>query len=294
MKKALKWLALVLGGLVVLLGISIAAMYTIGNSRLTGIEITTRPITVPADEASIARGEHLVQNISGCASCHGLDLSGKVFVEDPMIGIITASNLTRGSGGVGSFYTVEDWDRAIRHGVSADGRILGGMPSNHYAHLSDEDLSAIIAYLQNVPAVDHVLPARAISFPGTVIFGVLDYANLPYANVNHEAVGTNVTEMSVSPGYGEYLVRIAVCADCHGADLAGRSPQDAQPGPPAGPDLTSSGSLGNWSAQEFMTAMRAGRTPDGRQLSEEMPWMYYAGMTDNELEAMYLYLRQLP
>jgi hypothetical protein len=43
-----------------------------------------------------------------------------------------------------------------------------------------------------------------------------------------------------------------------------------------------------------MTVMQAGRTPDGRQLSEEMPWMYYAGMTGDELEAIYMYLRQLP
>jgi hypothetical protein len=43
-----------------------------------------------------------------------------------------------------------------------------------------------------------------------------------------------------------------------------------------------------------MTVMRAGRTPDGRQISQDMPWRYYAGMTDDELEAIYLYLRQLP
>jgi mono/diheme cytochrome c family protein len=294
MKKALKWTGIVLGSLVVLLVISVAAMYMIGKSRLAGVEVATRPMNIMADDAALARGEHLVQNVSGCASCHGVNLAGKMFVDEPIIGTIAATNLTPGEGGVGSFYTVEDWDRAIRHGVGADGRLLGGMPSNHYAILSDADTAAIIAYLQNLPAVDHELPARAISLPGTIIFGTLDFANLPFSLIDHPSVGSNQTVQDVDAAYGEYLVTIGVCSDCHGANLAGRSPDDNQPGPPAGPSLSSSGNVGNWSLQEFMTVMQAGQTPDGRQLSEEMPWMYYAGMTGDELEAIYMYLRQLP
>jgi mono/diheme cytochrome c family protein len=294
MKKVLKWTGIILGSLITLLVITGAATYTIGNSRLGGVEVTTRPLTVTTDDAALARGEHLVQNVSGCASCHEKDLSGKLFIDEQMIGTIAAANLTGGAGGVGSAYTVEDWDRAIRHGIGADGRVLGGMPSNHFAHLSDADTAAIIAYMQNIPPVDNLLPERSISFVGTIIFGTLDFANLPFVLIDHEMVGSSTPVIDVTAEYGEYLVTIASCADCHGADLAGRSPNDNQPGPPPGPDLTSAGNIGNWSAAAFMTAMRAGLTPDGRLLSTEMPWPYYAGMTDDELEAIYLYLRQLP
>jgi mono/diheme cytochrome c family protein len=197
MKKALNVTGIVLGSLVVLLVISVAAMYMIGKSRLAGVEVATRPMNIMADDAALARGEHLVQNVSGCASCHGVNLAGKMFVDEPIIGTIAASNLTPGAGGVGSFYTVEDWDRAIRHGVGADGRLLGGMPSNHYATLSDEDAAAIIAYLQNLPAVDHELPERTISLPGTVIFGMLDFANLPFSLIDHQSVGSNQTVQDV-------------------------------------------------------------------------------------------------
>jgi cytochrome c553 len=294
MKKTLKWIGLILGSLVILLTISITALFLIGNTRISNAMVEIKPLVVTADEVSLARGEHLVTYVNACVSCHGTDFSGKIFLEEPIVGVLVAPNLTRGAGGVGVVYTVDDWDRAIRHGVGADGRVLGGMPSNHYAHLSDQDVAAIIAYLQNIPPVDNILPDRSLSLTGTVIFGALDFGNLPYSLIDHATVGKNQPVESISAEYGEYLVNIASCADCHASDLAGRSPDDSQPGPPAGPNLTSSGNIGNWTAAEFMTAVRAGRTPDGRQLNTDMPWRYYAGMTEDELEAIYLFLRQLP
>jgi len=292
--KALKWLGVILGGLASVLVIGIAGLFLIGKSQISSAAVSVKPVAVNPNEAALARGEHLVKFVAACVSCHGYDLSGDVLIEDPLVGYLAAPNLTSGRGGVGAHFTTDDWLRAIRHGVGADGRVLGGMPSNHYAYLSDQDAAAIIAYLQSLPPVDHTLPQRSLSFAGTIIFGALDFGNLPFSLIDHAAVGESQPAASISVAYGEYLVNIASCADCHGADLAGRSPENAQPGPPAGPNLTSSGSIGNWSVDEFMTVMHAGRTPDGRQLNTEMPWRYYAGMTDDELEAIYLYLRQLP
>jgi hypothetical protein len=61
-----------------------------------------------------------------------------------------------------------------------------------------------------------------------------------------------------------------------------------------GPDLTSDGAAGRWSVDEFTTIMREGETPDGNPINDVMPWRYYEGMTDDELQAMYAHMNSLP
>jgi mono/diheme cytochrome c family protein len=294
MKKALTWIGIILLGLVVFVLLGGAVLYGTTSGRLNnGPDVNVRSVPAANDAQAIARGEHLAVAISGCTSCHGDDLGGMVAVEDPTIGTIYAANLTTGEGGVGATYSDEDWARAIRHGIGSDGRVLGGMPSNAFAHLSDEDLAAILGYIQAQPPVDNVLPERQLSPPGTIIFGSMAYSTLPVNLIDHEAVGGRAPEQGANAAYGEYLSLIAGCRDCHGPDLGGIDPENAPPGPPPGPNLRPSGRLGSWSQEDFLTALRSGRTPDGRQLSPEMPWEHYRLMTDAELEALWLYLHGL-
>lgn len=295
MKKILKWMLIGFGGLVGFLAVAVLGLYLLGSSRIAQARaVETSPVPIRTDEASLERGKHLVNTISTCTSCHGPNLEGKVMLEDPMIGYLPAPNLTRGAGGVGAFFTPEDWERAIRHGIGSDGRVLGMMPSDSYAHFNDEDLSSVIAYIQSLPPVDNELPARSLTIPAVIIFGVFDFQNLPVSRIQHAAIGSSFQSSGISPEYGQYLVDIAVCRDCHGPELSGRTAQDAENGPPAGPNLTPGGALQNWTGEQFMRAMRSGQTPDGRQLNPEMPWPYYAGMTDQELEAIWSYLQSLP
>lgn len=294
MKKALKWIGIVFLALVVIAFVGGAVLYGTSSSKLnSGPEVAVK-VVAPADGAeAVAHGEHLADAISGCTSCHGEDLGGLVTVEDPTIGAIYAANLTAGEGGAGANFSDEDWARAIRHGIGADGRVLGGMPSNNYAHMSDDDLAALLAYILSVPAVDNVLPERRLSPPGTIIFGTMAYGTMPVNLIDHEAVGGEGPEQGATASYGEYLAHIAGCRDCHGEDLGGIDPENAPPGPPPGPNLRPTGRLGSWSQDDFVTALRSGRTPDGRQLSPEMPWEHYALMSDDELEALWLYLHGL-
>ena len=295
MKTTLKWIGMIVGGLAALLITAVIILYLIGNSRLNSSRVTARPVAVPTDAAAMARGEHLVNVVSDCIGCHGPNLEGRVFLDEAPIGYIPSTNLTNGQGGIGGSASDEDWVRAIRHGVGRDGRVLGAMPSNYYTHLSDEDLGAIIAYVKSVPPVDNDLGQRNISFPGTIIFGVLGYNDLPAALIDHDNAGGSVKPPEgATAEYGDYLARIAACGECHGANLEGRPPEAAEQGPPAGPNLSPGGNLSQWTQQDFATAMRTGQTPDGRQLSDEMPWPYYAGMTDDELQAIWLYLQNLP
>ncbi len=44
-------------------------------------------------------GRHIAI-IWACTKCHGYDLSGRLFADDPFLGTILASNLTSGKGGI--------------------------------------------------------------------------------------------------------------------------------------------------------------------------------------------------
>jgi hypothetical protein len=50
----------------------------------------------------------------------------------------------------------------------------------------------------------------------------------------------------------------------------------------------------NWSEEDFVNAMRTGIRPDGRVVVPFMPWDKYRYMTDEELQAIWLYLHDLP
>jgi len=289
MKKILKWLGISLGVLIVLLIVIVGGLHFMGQSRLNNApDVAVAAVSASTDEAAIERGEHLA-TISGCRECHTGNLAGQVFVNEAPIGYIPAPNLT--PGGVGADYTDEDWARAIRHGVAKNGRVITIMASNHYAEYGDDDLANLIAYLKSVPPVKNTLEARQIQFPGTIIFGMLAYDSWAVNQIDHAAVGgQNAPPMEVSAAYGEYLVSIASCGSCHGENLAGNTPDSDSP---QGPNITPGGNPGDWTLEEFALAIQTGQTPDGRQLSPEMPWAQYAIMSYTEVEALYEYIQSL-
>jgi hypothetical protein len=52
--------------------------------------------------------------------------------------------------------------------------------------------------------------------------------------------------------------------------------------------------IGGWSYEDFGNAVRRGQRPDGRQLSTAMPWQSISAATDDEVQALWLYLRTVP
>jgi cytochrome c553 len=289
MKRILKWVGLVLGILIVLLVVIVGALHFVGQSRLnTAPNVTVAAVPASTDEVALERGEHLAA-ISGCRECHAANLAGQEFVNEAPIGYIPAPNLT--PGGVGATYSDEDWARAIRYGVARDGRVITIMASNHYAEYGDDDLADLIAYLKSVPTVENTLEARQIQFPGTIIFGILAYDAWAVNQINHSAVGgRNAPPLEATAEYGEYLVSITSCGSCHGENLAGNTPDSDSP---QGPNITPGGRVNGWTAEDFARAVRAGQTPDGRQLSIEMPWTQYSVMSDTEVQALWVYLQTL-
>ena len=124
-------------------------------------------IAIPESPAALARGRHLVREVTQCTTCHGDDLSGRPMADDLWLGRLFAPNLTPGEGGIHD-YSTGDLVRSVRHGVGPDGRPLLVMPAQYLFQLSDADLGAIIAYLRTLPAVDGATPRRRLG-PASVL-----------------------------------------------------------------------------------------------------------------------------
>jgi mono/diheme cytochrome c family protein len=102
---------------------------------------------------------------------------------------------------------------------------------------------------------------------------------------------------AVPPGptaeYGEYLVRVGGCMGCHGPGLSGgRSPGEPET-IPAATNITPAG-IGTWTERDFFRAIREGKRPDGSAINPFMPWKAMATLSDDELRAIWLYLRSVP
>jgi len=118
-----------------------------------------------AGEAEIARGRYLV-TIAGCSDCHtpGALLGApdmkrylggsNVGFSIPGQGVFVGQNLTPDKEtGLGD-WTAEQIATAIRKGKRPDGSELSGaMPSAELSHLTDADVSAVVAFLRSLPPV---------------------------------------------------------------------------------------------------------------------------------------------
>ncbi len=293
MRKVLKWIGIVLGGLVGLILVVVVVLSITANIRINKThEVQPEVVLIPEDGSSLDRGAYLVN--TSCSGCHGGNLGGKVILDDPAIGYLPATNLTSGRGGVGDAYSDTDFVRAIRHGVGFDGKALMIMPSKAYWYFSDADLGAIIAYLKSVEPVDNDLGGFIPRPVGRVLMQLGAFGE-PFAAevIDHTGPRPYAPPQDLTAEYGEYLVNTGDCRNCHGPDLSGF--QSPEPGAPFSPNLTPGGVLAIWTSDEFIETIRTGVTPYGRELDPDfMPWKEYGRMTDDDLTAIFLYLQSLP
>lgn len=295
MKRWAKRIGITVVGLAVVLGAAVAGVFGFTSSRMhRHYEITPEPVAVPTDAASVTRGRHIVEAVTKCIDCHGDDLGGKVFIDDPMMGRLSASNLTRGRGGVGTRYTNVDYVRAIRHGVRPDGTPLLFMPSQEFTNLSDEDLGAVLAYVRSLPAVDHELPPNRIKLLPRVLLVTRKLDLLPVELIDHTPHPRTAPPVGPTAAYGRYLAEVGGCFGCHGKKLHGGPIPGSPPDWPPAADLTPAGELARWSEADFAKALSTGVRPDGRQLNPVMPWPYTARLTPDEVRALWEYLRTVP
>jgi cytochrome c553 len=235
--------------------------------------------------ATRARGEHLARGLAGCAECHGADFGGRVMVETPLFRAV-APNLTRGGGSAVRGYTERDWSNAIVHGVNPSQRSLLLMPSKELASFADQDVAAMIAFLQTLPPVDRAPGVSAVSPLGKVVIGLVGLRVFSAEDADHGARRAFAPERAPTHEYGRYLLN--VCRGCHGPDLRGGLV--IHPGAPPSADI--SPAVSGWEFTSFERALREGKGRDGHVLDESMPWRSLKNLSNDDLRALWLALGQ--
>lgn len=136
------------------------------------------------------------------------------------------------------------------------------------------------------------LPEPKLTLLGNILMGAGLMGNVFAAEyIDHDLPFPEMPELGANEAYGQYLA--GLCTGCHGANLAGGQPSNPE-SPPA-PNLTPGGELQGWTEADFITAMRTGITPTGRQLNPLfMPWESVGKLDDDELRGLWLYLESLP
>lgn len=271
MKKVIQWTGIVLGGFFVLIAIAGLVLYSIGMKKLnqTYPNLAVETVNLPTDADAAARGKHIA-TVWACTRCHGEDLSGMVIRNDPLsgmvplLGTISAPNLTSGKGGVVSSYTDKDWVRAIRHGVMPNGS--GEVLMFDYSTMSDQDLGDLIAYLKRIPPVDTNYPQMryGLILPVVSNIGLLS----PAADkIDHSALRPVDPVPAATVEYGQSLS--ALCTACHGNFIGS--------------------AVKNWQQDEFIHTFKSGVLPDGKRFGPTMSSNTFREMTDMELTALWLY-----
>ncbi len=267
--------------------------------------LTISAIAIPCAvfaEPSLERGEYLVRGPAACGNCHtpqgpnGPDMSnefGGFMVEKNDAFEAWAVNITPGSRVAD--WTDEELAKAIREGIRPDGSVIGPpMPIGLYRGLSDDDLMSIVMFMRSVPASENETPFSTYNIPLPPAYGP------PIETVASIPAGVTVE-------YGEYLAGpVAHCVECHSTPGPKGPMLDTHLGAggfefhgPWGTSVSSNltpheDGIPGYSDEELKAMIKTGKRPDGTPMMPPMGYGYYATMTDDDLDAIILYLRQIP
>lgn len=274
-------------------------------------------LSVEQTAERLVRGKTLYENVMGCVGCHSMRRTDRYAMppeagsegggglrfgrESGVPGVVYSSNITP--------FALKDWTdgeiyRAITGGLSRDGRVLFPvMPYAFYGQADTEDVFAVIAYMRTLPEVEATHPEPELDF----------MAKMRLRTFPEDGVPSERPRESDRAEFGEYLVRIAGCADCHtafrggeyiGARFAGgrvfRVPgvgliRSANITPDEGTGI------GGWSRQQFIDAFTAKSRADYENMivnpgepNTVMAWWEYAGLSQLDISSIYDYLMSLP
>lgn len=275
-------------------------------------------ITVKKTPELVARGEYLANHVAVCIDCHSTrDFSrfagplvpgthgkgGDRFDQSMGFpGIFYAKNITPDKEtGIGTWTDGEVY-RAITAGVSKNGDPLFPlMPYKSFSQMAEQDIHAIIAYIRTLDPIKHEVPKSDPDFPMNLILRTMP--------ATPTAKAEPVLDDQVSKG--KYLLNVASCGDCHtpaekGTPIAGKHLAGGYEFQmPNGAIIRSANitpdkktGIGNWTEDAFVSRFKMHLQPEmtNRKLSPNdfntiMPWVMYAGMKDEDLRAIYQYLR---
>ncbi|QFY44875.1 c-type cytochrome [Candidatus Methylospira mobilis] len=192
------------------------------NAQATEAAIPNTHITVQGpmisekEAALIKRGEY-VAHLGDCIACHTADkgaaMAGGREFPTPF-GKVYSTNITPDTqAGIGK-YSFAQFDRAMRKGVTADGHNLyPAMPYPSYAKMSEDDMRALYAYLQQgLAPINQPNQPSEMRWPFSMRWG-LTFWNAAFLDA--ESFKPDTTKDAVW-NRGAYLVQgLGHCGACH-------------------------------------------------------------------------------
>ena len=172
--------------------------------------------SAPASKELVSRGAYLAR-AGNCIACHtaqgGKPYAGGAPIATPM-GVIYSTNITPDlETGIGH-YTMDNFVKVMREGVTDDGdHLYPAMPYTSYTKVSQEDLSALYAYfMRGVEPVRQPNHLTKLSWPLS-IHSLMALWNGLYLKKSEYAADPN---KSLSWNRGAYLVQgLGHCGGCH-------------------------------------------------------------------------------
>jgi hypothetical protein len=271
---------------------------------------------IPRTPDRLARGKYLVEGLLQCPACHsetdfskrpeeifpGKRLGGFVFPSVelglPKPNRVVAPNISPDPEYGAGTWKDAHFVRALRQGIGHDGRALYPlMPYSYFRNLSDEDLASVIVYERSAAPV-HIKRSK------TLLTEELKKAFQPLPPLAYVPEPDRSDRLQ----YGKYLVAVGHCDACH-------TPTDEKGDPLPGMYLSGGAPLiGKWEGGKKLHTVNAlNLTSDAsgisyfdeamfievirnggfktRPLSNIMPWAYFRNLTDDDLKAVFTYLR---
>jgi mono/diheme cytochrome c family protein len=268
--------------------------------------------------ARIRRGSYLVNAVCNCMHCH----SDRDFTK--FSGPIIAG--TEGKGGEeiapGIFvrnitpYALGNWTddeiyRVLTTGIRKNGDTLTVyMPYTAYAKMPKEEIYSIVAYLRTLKPIAYKVQERNFNaIPRQVWTGLYKTAFL-----NHAGEKIPLPSPGNTVKMGAYIVNAGNCNGCHtklnptntdfdqsmylaGGDSFNMSELHfAVTSANLTPD--SATGLGSWTEAMFLTKIKNYRDTNAYKdnpgkYNSIMPWTIVSKMNDNDLKAIYAYLRTI-
>ncbi len=263
----------------------------------------------------IERGRYLANTVTVCMDCHSkrdwskfsgpltegtLGMGGDVFDQSMGLpGVFYARNIT--PAGI-QRYTDGELFRVITTGVTKEGRAMFPlMPYPYYGRMDKEDIYSIISYVRSIPAKENAVPDSKPDFPMNFIINTIP----------QKATHGTLPPKTDLLAYGAYLTNAAGCVECHTQVDKGQIIPEVMFGGgrafqfPDGSIVTSANitpdketGIGSWTKEAFVQRFKtyADSTYVGEpvavgEFNSVMPWMMYGQMNEEDLTAIYTYLK---
>lgn len=286
-------IALVLGPVAASAGALALYLWPIGENP---------PSEFPLGDA--LEGAYLARS-SGCVSCHtnfeidGAALAGGAPLDTPFGAFVPPNITPHPDAGIG-LWTIQDFAKAIRQGISPDGDpYYPVFTYSFYATFTDQQIADLWEAFRTVPAVAEPAAEHNVSFPFSFRGGLklwrAGYLDVPNVDA---LMGT-----SDAWNRGRQLVEgPAHCAACHtGRNIFGGlkdsetfAGNDDLPGGSKAPSIRADDLVRNgWTERNLAYALRLGVLPSGDAFGGSMAEVVTYGtafMTDADRAAIATYL----